>query len=61
MKFSTNSFKIWAWADISSEAAALSSAVAEFIWTTMEICSIPDKICVIATSWLCTAEEIPLI
>lgn len=33
----TRFFKICAWLDSSSLAAALSSAVAELVWTTLEI------------------------
>ena len=39
LKRSTRYLKICAWEDNSSLAAALSSAVAEFVWTTSEITS----------------------
>ena len=43
-KRSTRLFMSWAWLESSSLAAALSSAVAELVCTTLEICSMPSVI-----------------
>jgi len=54
----TNSFKSCDWLESSSLAAALSSAVAELLCTTLEIWLIPSFTCFTETACDSLAEEI---
>ena len=51
-------FRTWAWLDNSSLAAADSSAVAEFVWTTLEIWSMPVVTWTTDSAWIVEAAEI---
>ena len=56
----TRFLRIWACPDNSSLAAALSCAVAEFVWTTLEIWSMPCVTCLAEDAWSALAAEISL-
>ena len=53
-----SSLSICAWPESSSDAEALSSLVAELVWTTAEICSIPPLSCVTAVA--CSSEAVAI-